>query len=372
MNNSIRKIAFAIPSLGSGGAERVVSILANELVQRGYDVSVIMVGNDCVAYPVLNQVKLIKLNCEQLYGKENTAPRFYHRIKKIRSAIANNKFDLVISFMSEVSIDVCLAVLGMRIPVIVSERNDPAIDPASRAKQLMRKILYFRANGYVFQTPDAQAYFDRRIQRKSCIILNPLTTQMMEPYTGLREQRIVAVGRLNRQKNYSLLLSAFADFSQEFPDMILEIYGDGPQRQEIEDQIRTLFLQEKVLMKGFCKDVHQQIYNAAFFVMTSDFEGMPNALLEAMALGLPCISTDCRCGGPRMMIDHGTSGLLVPTGDREALCEAMANLASDPAYAKSLGEKAQEIKERVNTAVIVEQWVAYMEQICGLRRKNET
>ena len=371
MGRDFKKIVFTISSLGSGGAERVVATLANEMTLRGYEVSIILIRNGRVHYPLIEQVRLIKLECGHRYDHLNGIQRYSNRIKDIRDAIIASGADVVVSFMSEINIDVCFAAIGLKIPVIVSERNDPSIDPASSVKQIIRKLAYCRADGFVFQTPDAQSYFSDKIQRDSCIILNPLTTQLPEPHIGIRDKRIVAVGRLHKQKNYPLLFNAFYEFSIEYPEYVLEIYGDGLMEDQFLQLLEEKGLTQKVLLKGFCKDVHNQIRSAAFFVMTSDYEGMPNALVEAMALGMPCISTDCRCGGPRLLIKDGENGLLVPTGQIKSLLHAMLKLAQNPQFAKTLGSNAELIKERVDTQLIVDQWLAYIGKINKKGRKNE-
>lgn len=365
------RIMFIISSLGGGGAERVVSTLANELAARGHHITVVLTSRDNQDYPLIEQVSLVKLNCGCRYRNIPTPIRIARRILDIRNTIKENSADAVISFVAETNIDVCLASVGLCTPVIVSERNDPAAEPANRIKQFIRKLAYWRADGFVFQTPDAQAFFSRRIQKKSVIILNPMVPRFTELYIGEREKRIVAVGRLYEQKNYPLLISAFSRFSALHPEYTLEIYGEGPLRAAIETQIQVCGLVGKVLLKGFSKDVQTQIRTAAFFVMPSAFEGMPNALIEAMSLGLPCISTDCRCGGPRMLIENGKNGLLVPVNDEDALTEAMRKLAEDSAYAKSLGDCASQINKRVNVRIIVDQWLEYIDCVINKGRNNE-
>lgn len=365
MNRKPNKIVFAISSLGSGGAERVVCSLANELTERGYQIGIILVANDHLVYELSEKVELTYLSCEERHQSLNTLQRTFQRISDIRKAIKKSKADVVVSFMSGTNIDVCFAALGLKIPVIVSERNDPAIDPASRAKQILRKIAYCRSNGFVFQTPDAQTYFNKGIQKRSCIILNPLTSALPAPYEGVRDKRVVAVGRLNKQKNYPMLLDAFAEFIRTKPEYILEIYGEGPLERDIRADLERKNLQNQVVLKGFCKDVHQQIRDAAFFVMTSDFEGMPNALIEAMALGLPCISTDCPCGGPRMLIRNGENGLLIPVKDQQVLVKAMHQMAADAETAARMGRNACQIKEQVRLEAIVDQWISYITDICN-------
>lgn len=350
------KVAFCIPSLGSGGAERVTSILANKFSECGYDVSVIMLTHMLCLYPLSKDVHTLCLNCDE-DASMSSVKRYLRRIGKIRKAVKQLSPDVVISFMSETNIDVCFALMGMKIPIIVSERNDPATDPSSRAKKLMRRVAYLVPKGFVFQTPDAQAYFPKRIQKRSRIILNPIDNNMPPRFEGERDKRIVAVGRLNRQKNLPLLIDSFSDFSIDHPDRVLEIYGEGALDDQIREYIREKGMQEKIILKGFCKDVHEKILTAEMFVMSSDFEGMPNALLEALALGLPCISTDCPCGGPRLLIESYRNGILVPLKNRRSMAEAMAFLADNPERARQMSQEAVLVRDRADLDSVTEQWL---------------
>lgn len=352
-------VTFCIPSLGSGGAERVISILANKFVEKGHEVSIILLSHELCVYPLSEKITIECLKCDD----DASLPyikRYPLRLKKIRNAVKKLSPDVVISFMSETNIDVCFALRGMKIPVIVSERNDPKIDPASKIKQLMRKIAYRKPKGFVFQTPDAQAFFSKKIQKKSKIILNPLTGVLPEPFDGEREKRIVAVGRLNKQKNFPLLIDAFSEFVKNHPEFVLEIYGEGVLEEQIKKYIEEKQLAEKVILKGFCKDVHEKTLSAEMFVMSSDFEGMPNALLEALAIGLPCISTDCPCGGPRMLITPYENGILVPIKDNEKMYEAMLYMAENPDKAKEMSINAVKVRERADVETITKEWIDFV------------
>ena len=355
-----KKIMFCIPSLGSGGAERVVSVLSNKFTERGYSVTVLMLSHLKCQYPLDKRVTVKCINCDDDMGL-SFAKRFLLRIKKIRNAVKEIMPDFVISFMSETNIDVCFALRGMKIPVIVSERNDPAIDPSSRIKQIMRRFAYRKPDGFVFQTPDAQAYFSKRIRNKSCIILNPLNSQLPSPCAAFeKDKRVVAVGRLNKQKNFPLLIDAFSTFWKLHPEYTLEIYGEGALENELKEYTKSKELGDKVAFKGFCKDVHEQIKTAAMFVMSSDFEGMPNALLEAMAIGLTCISTDCPCGGPRMLIEQKENGILVPIKDCKALSEAMDYVASNPNEAEKIAKNAVSVRERADVESVIDSWIDFI------------
>jgi len=323
-----------------------------------------MLANRNLYYQLNDGVNIEYLDCE----KDNSLPflkRYKLRMKKIKSAIKKINPDVVISFMSETNIDVCFAMMGLKIPLIVSERNDPKIDPASRVKQCMRRIAYNKPTGFVFQTPDARGYFSKKIREKSCIILNPLSSSLPLPYEGLRDKRIVSVGRLNKQKNFPVLIDAFKEFAKEYPDYILEIYGEGLLEEKIKKYILDSGMQDKISLMGFCKDVHNKINSAAMFVMSSDFEGMPNALLEALALGMPCISTDCPCGGPRMLIEGKDNGILVKVKSSSEILEAMKYMADNPDEAAKMGKKAQCIRDEAKPSSITQMWIDYVNKCIG-------
>ena len=258
--------------------------------------------------------------------------------------------------------DVCMALFFSKIPLVVSERNDPSIDPASNVKRLLRNVLYCRPNWFVFQTPDAKRYFSKKIQDRSNIVLNPLSGSIPDCWLGEREKRIVSVGRLNNQKNFPLLIEAFLLFHKKHPDYILEIYGDGMLEDKLKSYISDCQLEEFVFLKGFIKDVHDRIKKAAMFVMSSDFEGLPNALIEAMALGLPSISTDCPCGGPRMLIKDGVNGRLVSVNNVNELCDAMLFCAEEE-HAEKLSIESRKIRDIVSREKIVSEWEALIHHI---------
>lgn len=355
------KIMFFISSLGNGGAERVVSVLANSFSGSGHDVSVTLLADNHIYYAVSDNVRITFLEKEWKKNR-NKALRIIERIRLIRDTVSAEKPDIVISFMSETNLDVSAALLFSDVPLIVSERSDPAINPSGKMKRYLRRMLYHRPDGFVFQTKDARNFFSVSIQKKATIILNPLVSELPEYYTGEREKRIVTVARLSRPKNIPLLLDAFKVFAQLKPEFCLEIYGEGDQENEIRKLIVEKGLSDSVKLLGFCKNVHERINKAAMFVMSSDYEGMPNALMEAMAQGLPCISTDCPCGGPKTLINHRSNGLLVKVGDLDGLTKAMVDIIDDPTC-KGIGERARDIWTIANVQVITEKWMEYINNV---------
>jgi len=353
------RILFYIASLGLGGAERVVCILANALATKGYEVHIGLVVNRNVLYELSDDVNVHFMDCEKDMHM-NAANRYFYRVQKIKRLAKTVKPCVAISFMAETNIDVCMAMLGLNIPLIVSERNDPAVDPASRIKQMMRRFLYVRPRGFVFQTPDAQAYFSKSIRDRSVIILNPLSDNLPARKNSNDEKRIVSACRLDKQKNLPLMIDAFQVFVSKHPEYSLEIYGDGKLKDQLKRLIEDKKLNDKIKLMGYCADVHNKVADASMFVLTSDYEGMPNALLEAMAMGIPCISTDCPCGGPRMLMEDGKKGILIPVGDKQELVNAMLFYAENPQEAEKYGLNARQIKEMADRECVVSQWETYI------------
>ena len=225
-------------------------------------------------------------------------------------------------------------------------------------------FLYDKADGFVFQTPDAQRWFSEKMQNKSVIIPNPVDERFLrEPYGGEREKRIVTVGRLVSQKNQKLLLKAFREFHEQYDDYVLEIYGDGPLKKELEEYAKKNGIEDNVKFMGEVQDIKSAIYKAKMFVLTSDYEGMPNALMEAMAMGLPCISTNCRIGGPAYLIKDGINGILVKTGDKIALNSAMGRIAEDEKFANEIALSASGSMQNLSLEKIDEKWKVFMREV---------
>ncbi len=355
------KIMFVVLSLGKGGAERVVSVLANSFVDLHHEVVMTFTSNHNISYDISKQIKIKYLEDEWNIN-QNALRRVFRRILAIRKAVQSEKPDIVISFLSLVNMETAIALKNCNVPLIVSERSNPSVVPSDRMRRFLRRIVYRRPNGFVFQTEQARQCFSQRIQKKSAIILNPLPKELPMVFSGERTKRIVSVGRLVNEKNYPLLLEAFKKFHQLKPEYTLEIYGEGDQEGKLRKIIQEETLSDHVRLMGYCRDVHEKINDASMFVMSSNYEGLPNALMEAMAQGLPCISTDCPCGGPRSLIENRVNALLVKVGDAEGLTKAMIDVLDDPSC-KDLGKKAQDLRKIAETSVIVDQWLAYINEV---------
>ncbi|MBQ2863815.1 MAG: glycosyltransferase [Clostridia bacterium] len=353
------KILFVTSSMGFGGAERVVSVISSELSRRGHEVGIYMTkpSKECV-YPLDDKITL---------HSEQRLDSMMGMLKNLRRFVLKYDPDIVVPFMTYQCIYTCFALAFTKYPVVVCERNDPnKIDgkDASRLHYILRDIAISMAKGAVFQTDGAKAYFSASIQKKSCTILNPLNFDTLsDDLDGVREDRIVNVGRLNKQKNQAMLIRAFNEIKDEFPTFTLDIYGDGQTKEQLTELCKELELEGRVFLRGNVSPVGDYIKNAKIFAFTSDYEGMPNALAEAMALGLACVSTDCSPGGARMLIDNDKNGLLVPCGDVASFSEALRVVLSNDEYARALGENAQNIRQRLDLCNIADQWEAYFRTI---------
>ena len=236
--------------------------------------------------------------------------------------------------------------------------------PYRKATRIMRRISYLFASGFVFQTKDAAAFFSKRIQNKGVILKNPLNTDNIpERYTGERRKVVVGVGRLYDQKNFPLLISAFSEFYKTHSEYKLVIFGEGHKRQELEDFANKMLPQGTWEMPGRSSNWQEQAKDAKMFVLSSDFEGMPNALIESMATGIPSISTDCPSGGSRELIEDGVNGILIPIKDKDAMVAAMCKLADDSEFAEKLSQNGEKLKETLNSEVICKKWCDYLERI---------
>lgn len=345
----MEKIVFVIPDMPGGGTERVVALLANEYSRRGIPVAVLLFAGDERAYPLDSGIEVLSVGGPS--GGSISAR--LGRLRRMRQFYRENKHCQIWAFSAMGAVFSTVASFGQRHFFLASERNDPTRYDHRR----IRDLCYRRAQVVVCQTADAVKSFPAGIRKKSVVIPNPLEPEEA-PYTGEREKRIVAVGRLNAQKNHKLLLRAFASFAKSRTDYILELYGQG----ELEPQLRTLAkelgIDSCVIFKGFSSHVLADIRTAAMYVLSSDYEGISNSMLEAMALGLPVIATDCPIGGSRMYIRDGVNGLLVPVGDEQRLVHAMERLADEPAYGERLGREAVKLRGELATAKIADKFLA--------------
>ncbi len=362
------KCIFVIPRMGGGGAERVVSLLANALAEKDNEVTVFtLVGGDSF-YELNTKIHFesigVSVNRKNLltatWSKIKFFPKSFFAIyKKLRS----EDYDVVVSMLTECDLLVgCCKLFGLRFRHVCSERNDPTRRNAVYLKLL--KWVYRHASLFVCQGKQVYDFYDTVPQNIKKVIPNPINGSVLPERVDGHKRRIVAVGRLNKQKNFPLLINSFSDLGGELSDYRLDIYGEGPEREFLQSRIDALGLTEKITLCGAKKDVQQLIADADLFVMSSDYEGFPNALLEAMAIGLPVISTDFPTGIARELIGE-ENGIVVPVNDGAALAAAMDALLKDDEARYQMGINNRQKCQRYYTEHIVSEWEAAINSILG-------
>ena len=324
------KILFYISTIKGGGAARVMCNIANELSQ---DNEIIFVTN----FPSEHEYKLTyginRVNLAKKELKSNAVKRNIFLIKALREILKRETPDVAISFMGENNVRLLFADAGLMTKTIISVRNDPRREYPSRKYPKITDFLYQRADGLVFQTEDAKAFFSNKVQSKAQIILNQVDAGFFQKYDKPGKY-IVACGRLSKQKNYPMMLLAFSEVHKVYPEEILLIYGEGELKDDLVSLARTLNIDEVVKFMGFSSDMKNVYKEAKLLVMTSDYEGLPNAMLEALASSVPVISTDCPCGGPKMMIKDGINGYLIPVGNTDLLTTRIKEMVANDSYLK--------------------------------------
>ena len=347
-----KEIVFISNFLGNGGAARVISILAEEFAERNYSVCIYSFIGSGVKYELNSKIKNLYIPTKKKKGLLSK----FERILSIRRIIKAHPNATIISFEYFVNMQTIVASLGLQNKIIISERNDPMRRGGEFPLCLIRNFLYRLSNCLVCQTIDAQKYFPPGIQKMSVIIENPLFNNLPNPYLGVRKKVIVNFCRIEKQKNLKLLIDAFKDFHVVHSEYNLKIYGDGNDYETIEKYITENNASSYVHLHHGISNIHQEIIDSAMFVSSSNYEGLSNSMIEAMALGIPTIATDCPCGGARTIIKNEINGILVPVGDKTEMVVAMNRICSDETFAKKLSENAIKIRERLSVGKIASKW----------------
>lgn len=349
-------IIICINQLSKGGAERVVANLSNYLCNNN-EVTIISLDKKDIGYDINDKVDIKFID----NGKDNKLLKNVKRIIKLKKIYKKEKADVILTFLPESSFFTLMLKSSIKSKVIVSVRNDPKIEYKSIIYKILMKILYPRADGYVFQTEDAKNYFNKKIKSKSKVIFNSLNPEfIVEPYMGEREKTIVSVGRLSEQKNHELLIYAFNKIHKEYPEYKLIIYGEGHLRSKYEQLIKKLNLEKYITLPGVIEDIKSKIYKSGIFVLSSNYEGMPNVLMEALSMGIPCISTDCPCGGPKSLINDGENGILVEVQNENMLADKIKTIINDSTFAKKISLNNIEMRKKFNPKIINKEWEKYI------------
>ena len=357
-----RRLTLVIPSLTQGGAERVLTMMANHWARSGHAVVLITLDasqNDtCPLDPEVSRVGLglLKSSAGPLQAVWNNGTR----LRSLRRAIRDSRPDIVISFIDRMNVLTLLATRGLGLDVIVSERVDPRRHEIGTMWNALRRSLYPRARALVVQTERVCRAARPLVRRKPVYVIpnaikvpkEPAATLPAEQQSG---RRIVAMGRLVPQKGFDLLIQAFAQTAAEHPEWRLHILGNGPQQRELEQLAGAGDVSERVSFGGWVAETTDFLRQSDLFVLSSRYEGFPNALLEAMACGLPAVSFDCD-SGPAEIIRDGIDGLLVEAENVEALAKAMKRLMSDDELRRRMRARAPEVIERFGVDEFFRRW----------------
>lgn len=358
------KYLFINASLTDGGSERVMTMLANQFADSGQDTAMLLLREKSTA----NYGVSPNLKCHQChYGTRNKLKILLKRISQVRAYVREYDPDVIVSFMWDINIFVLLACLGLHKKVIISERNHPhsALENPYRAIQRSfgHRFVYLLADCIVLQTEQVRQYFRMAVQKKCVVIPNPINPSLPEAWEGEREKRIVAAGRFTEQKNFPMLIRAFARFWKQHPEYELVIYGEGNLRADYTKLIAELGMDGCIKLPGYVSNVNEKMRSAAIYVSSSDFEGISNAMLEAMAMGIPSICTDCPVGGASMVIESGQNGILIPVGGEQELYEQMCRLIEDRTAAAVMSDNAQLVKETYSIEKVADRWLRVMQEI---------
>lgn len=392
MTEKRKEILLLIPRMAGGGAERVIGILADGFAKAGYDTTLMITNQklcDMVGYEISGKVKVLSM-LDMLAPESHKATYWFmkqktrvwgtiteilhrpvadklayetflwqnHRhIECLREYLREHPKATMIAFLQPTVNVALLANAGLSNKLIISERADPARYKLNRYMPYFAEKWYPKADGIVFQSESAQSCFPQNIIEKSTVIYNPLNPRLPKPYLGQRRKTVVNFCRLTAQKNLPLLIDAFARFVEDYPEYQLEIWGEGEAEQEVRDYITNQAMGEKIILKPFDATLHTQIRDCAMFVSSSDYEGMSNSMLEALAIGLPTVCTDCPAGGARAIIRDHENGLLTPVGDSEALYRAMKEIAESPELAQTFSQNGAKIRDELSVDVIAQKWM---------------
>ena len=363
----MRKIAFHLNCLEQGGAERVVTNLANQFAKEGYEVIIATEWYGENEFQIASKVRRVHVGLREGDDKKHRLVQFMLRVKYLRKFLKEEKPDILIPFARKALYRGLMAAYFIKIPVLISIRTDPAGHYEERSDKIQIPLLFPRADGCVFQTEGARDFFAPRLQDNSRIILNPIHDKYIGvPMPKVRTKTVVQSGRLVDFKNQPMLIRAFVNVHAKHPDYDLKIYGgdsfDGT-KEVLEGLIEEYHAQDYIHLMGASDSLEKELADAALFAFTSDWEGLPNALMEAMALGLPIVATDCPCGGPRTVMTDGVDGLLIPIKNQQALEDGINRLIENPELAEQLGGNARKIAERANSQAVFEQWREYIEEL---------
>lgn len=359
-----KEIVFLMSSLGMGGAERVVVSLANWLVTNtDSNVTILKFIDEKSSYPLNDKIRIIDMP----KSNKNRFLNIVDRYNFCKKEFSNIEPDIIISFFNKTQLYAYLS-KPKKTVLIGSERCN--VLELSFYEKLFSKAIAKKCDGFIFQTERVKKYYPKKVRKNSAVIYNAISNQKAidaSKKNYLKENIITAMGRLNPQKGFDILIKSFKKVVSEFPNYKLLIYGEGEEREKLQSLINSLSLENNVKLCGNDKDAIYTVAKSKIFVLSSRFEGMPNALIEAMATGTACISTDCDFG-PRELIENNHNGILVPIDDEKVLAEKIIYLLKNDITREDLGNNAKSILTKLDSETIYKKYYDYLSKV--LSEKN--
>ena len=351
------KLLISCATLGHGGAERVLSILSHSFADNFDEVIYLMWLKDEVFYKIDSRVKLVFL--PDISGHNNR----YRELLSFRKFVKRENPDLILSFLTPFNMLVEVATIGLKTKVVACERNDPHYVPGGKMMEWLRDLAYKRADGILAQTDYSKSCYKGKLRDKTTVIYNPVMMPKDMVGSALstkKEDVIITVGRLHPQKNQKMLIDAFSLFLVDHPTYELHIYGEGALRQELIHYCEKREVAGSVKFMGHSNQVWEEIKKAKVFALSSIAEGMSNALIEAMCLGMPVVST--KVAGAVDLIKDGANGFLVDLNDSSAMAERLSRITDDETLSKQLGLEASNLYQMLNEETICNQWINYIKK----------
>lgn len=333
--------------------------LANRFANNGYHVTFVTTQKKDDEYQLEKNIERISL--DSCLNSKNALIKNLKIIFKLRNICKKNNSNLLITFMREPNVRGILATLGLKTKSIISVRNEPDKEYFGKSGKLIANRILPLSSGCIFQTNDAQLWANEKLKKKSIVIKNTVDESFFHVNRENDLKNIVTIGRLTEQKNQSLLTQAFKDINREFPDEKLLIYGEGNLESQLKSEVEKESLSDRIFFMGQTTDVKSVLSKAKIFVLSSNYEGMPNALMEALAVGVPSISTNCPCGGPKDLIENKQNGILVPVNEKNELVDALSQLLSNQSYATEISQNAKRKAKKFHPNNIFLQWKEYID-----------
>lgn len=355
------KLVFVAYFHGTGGAEKQITMLANSMSEKGHEVHMIILAESINKFNLLDSVVIHDLTeCEFKSGN-----KLINRFKAFKKELKSIRPDITINFWFQSAYFCSLLKKSITGKIIYSERGDPSDNEYNGILGVIRRLAFIRIDGFVFQTEGARDYFNMSIKNRSTIIHNPVVIQekkFMHP-CSTRDKNIITVGRLHKQKNQKLLIQAFSNIADKIPEYRLDIYGDGELEEDLTNLIRNYKLENRIFLKGTVNNIMDYIYKSSLFVLTSNYEGLPNALMEAISLGVPSISTDCSPGGARSLLDQYNYGFLIPRNDVDVLSKKILEVLNKDIDPKILNQDSSNFRNSHSPKITFDKWENFIYKI---------